>query len=67
MERFLLEVGREFGVMLERDDVKQLRVRGKELQLRVGEPLSNQPGLYDEDNIEVVLKGKGHKFVKQGK
>lgn len=56
---------REFGVTLEREDIRQLRVRGKEPQWRVGESIANQPGLYDDDSIEVVLAGKGHQFVKK--
>lgn len=50
-ERLLKEVGREFGVMLEREDIKQLRVRGKEPQWKLGESIANQPGLYDEDSL----------------
>lgn len=64
-ERLIKEVGSEFGVMLEREDIKQLRKNGKELQWKVGESIANQPGLYDQDTIEVVLAGKGHQFVKK--
>ncbi len=50
-ERLLKEVGREFGVMLEQPDIKKLRVRGKELQLKLLEPLSSVSDLFDEDSI----------------